>query len=165
MASYLFLHGYSLWITRIVYFSLTNQFLSIEQVSPQTFIFMIPSCHCMNSTKTCAFSAVFTTFDTVNLDVNIRYVLRNIFPRYFSLREFHKFTKFSFAKCVYAVNLPKFPAIKVSCHLSFPPYSKFNLIKVSFATAASVSASIAETSYCTIQQIPHLLSSFLTPIE
>ena len=64
--------------------------------------------------KTYAFSAVFTTFDTVNLDVNVHYILWNIFPRYFSLGEFHKFTKFSFAKCVYAVNSSKFPAANVS---------------------------------------------------
>ena len=64
----------------------------------------------LNSTKMC-FYAVFMTFDTVNLDVNIQYVLRNIFPRHLLLGEFHKFVKFSSAKCVYTVNSPKVPSI------------------------------------------------------
>ena len=37
-------------------------------------------------------------------------------PRYFSIREFHKFAKFSFTKCVYAVNSSKFPTAKVSLY-------------------------------------------------
>ena len=44
-AAYLFLHGFSLWISRIAYFLFPNQFLSIEQVSLWTFIFVIPSYH------------------------------------------------------------------------------------------------------------------------
>ena len=59
----------------------------------------------------CTFSAVFMTFDTVNLDINIHYVLRKTFLRYFLLRNFHKFVKFSVGKYVYAVKSPKFPSI------------------------------------------------------
>ena len=80
--AYLFLHGYSLWIARIAYFSFANQFLSIEQVSPQTF-YIHDTLVLLNSMKMCTFSAVFMTFDTVNLDVNVHYVFRDIFLRYF----------------------------------------------------------------------------------
>ena len=73
----------------------------------------------LNSTKTFRFFAVFTTFDTINLDVKMFTVLRNIFSRYFSLKQFHKFANFSFAKCVYVVNSPKFPTAKVSLHTAY----------------------------------------------
>ena len=55
---------------------------------------------------------VVTTFDTVNLDVDVHHVLQNIFLQYFSLGEFHKFVKFSFTKCIYAVHSPKFPSVQ-----------------------------------------------------
>ena len=45
----------------------------------------------LNSMKTCTFSAVFTTFDTVNLNVNVHYVLRNILLRYFDSDKYAKF--------------------------------------------------------------------------
>ena len=79
-------------------------------------IFVIPCTIEFN--KNVSFSAVFKTFDTVNLEVNIHYVLRNIFPRYvFSLRKFHKFSNFLspnvFMQWIcQSFPLPKFPSIR-----------------------------------------------------
>ena len=84
----------SVWITGISYFSVANQF-SIEQVSPQTFI-AIHEIHIpLNLMKTC--TSTLCKFD--NRSVNVYYVLWNIFSKIFSLRELHKFTKFSCCQC------------------------------------------------------------------
>ena len=104
---------YSLWITRIAYFSFANQFLSIERVSPQTYIHD-------TLVRTIEFTENMYIFCCLQ-DFWHRKPQRKhslCFTEYISkIRIFTlKIAKFSFAKCIYTVNLPKLPAAKVSLY-------------------------------------------------
>ena len=70
-----------------------------------------------NSMKTCTFSAVFMTFDTANLDVNVHYVLWNIFLVYFHSENFTNLLNFLLPNVFMqwirqSFPLSKFPSIR-----------------------------------------------------
>ena len=68
----------------------------------------------------------------------------------FSLGEFHKFAKFSFAKCVYAENSPKFPSIRYCEKVAFVNQDSYeflhggNGVQIKFMASYSISLFILQ---------------------
>ena len=58
--------------------------IPLHQTGQSTNIYIHDTLVPLKSMKTCIFSTVFTTFDTINLDASIHCVLQNIFPKFFT---------------------------------------------------------------------------------